>query len=43
MRQEQTVLCGYGVKSAERLEEEQVQAEQNELGLGKGLMSWGDG
>lgn len=37
MRQEQTVLCGYGVKLAERLEEEQVQAEHNELGLGKGV------
>lgn len=25
------MLCGYGVKSVEKLEEEQVQAENNEL------------
>lgn len=26
------MLCGYGVKSVEKLEEEQVQTENNELG-----------
>lgn len=32
MREDQTVLCGYGIKSVEKLEEEQVQAENNEFG-----------